>query len=92
MENLDETIPYLYLKTLQQLKRMYDMCKNSNSQGKDISTTQKIAVCRMQHSKEVIQLKMMQICCFLSKEEISAITNVQFECINSSWDLLYFQL
>lgn len=92
MKNLDESLPFLYLKTLNQLKRMYEMCKNTTAPGIDISVYQKTSACKMQHSKEVVQLKMMQICCFLSKEDIPAIASANFECIDLAWDTLYFQL
>ena len=91
-ESIKENLPYLYYKTLQQLKRMYEMWKNLNIDGPDFSLSQRPIVWKMQRSKEVVQLKMIQICWFLSKENISSIINAQFEWLNSSWDYLYFQL
>ena len=82
----------LYYKCLCQLKRMYEVCKTPELKNINKSTGKFITKCRMQRSKEVITLRMLQLIPFLSEtEKIGVLINTNFECLNMDWPELYLK-
>lgn len=88
-----ETLTMLYYKCLTQLKRMYDLCKAPDLPDINKSTGSMLPKCRMQYSKEILQLRLLEMCHFLPKEMRELLLpTLKFEYINNQWDSLYFRL
>lgn len=92
LENLCDPLISLYYKCLTQLQEMYSLCKTREVREINRSTSHLLTKCQMQRSKEIVQVQLLQMCQFLPAHIRSKVARYKFECVNSKWEYLYFQL